>query len=124
MTTNVDNDGISYVIEEINNNSNDFELLNIDDLMNQMDDTDELTIPHIINYHENFTVKEILIICEYYGFAKDIKANKFNKEQIINYLVSFENDIKNSDIVFRRKNMWFYMDELKNDKFMKKYILW
>jgi hypothetical protein len=117
------NDGISYYIEEIENE--EVELLNIDDLMNQMEhEEDELTLPHIINYHENFTVKELLFICEYYGFAKDMKANKFNKHEIVDYLVSFENDIKNSDIVFRRKNMWFYMNELKNDKFMKKYILW
>jgi hypothetical protein len=117
------NDGISYYIEEIENN--EVELLNIDDLMNQMEhEEDEFTLPHIINYHENFTLKELLLICEYYGFAKDMKANKFNKQEIIGYLVLFETDIKNSEIVFRRKNMWFYMNELKNDKFMKKYILW
>jgi len=33
----------------------------------------------MINYNENYTVKELLIICEYYGFAKDLKANKYNK---------------------------------------------
>jgi hypothetical protein len=65
-----------------------------------------------------------LLICEYYGFAKDIKNNKFNKQQIIDFLVSFESDQNNSDIVFKRQNLWFYINELKNDKFMKKYVLW
>jgi hypothetical protein len=117
---------ISYYIEEVEKDENEVEF-NIEDLMNQIEQTDlesEMTVPHMINYNENFTVKELLLICEYYGFAKDVKANKFNKDQIIDYLVAFESDAANSDIVFRRQNMWFYINELKNDKFMKKFILW
>jgi len=118
---------ITYYIEELEKEKeNDF---NIEELMAEIENTelaanDDLTIPHMINYHENYTVKELLLICEYYGFAKDVKANKFNKEQIIEYLVSFESDISNTDIVFKRQNMWFYIGELKNDKFMKKFIIW
>jgi len=122
-----DNDiAISYYIEEVEKNENELDF-NIEDLMNEFETTDmdaEMTVPHMINYHENFTVKELLLICEYYGFAKDLKNNKFNKEQIIEYLVAFETDIANTDIVFRRQNMWFYINELKNDKFMKKFVLW
>jgi hypothetical protein len=120
------NTAISYYIEEVeqNNEEND---LDIDELLNELNEkvlSDDLSVPHMINYHENYTVKELLLICEYYGFAKDMKANKFNKEQIIDYLVGFESDLANTDIVFRRQNMWFYINELKNDKFMKKFVLW
>ncbi len=122
-----DNDiAISFLIEEVENSENKSEI-NIEELMNQIEQSDfeyEIAVPHMINYHENFTIKELLLICEYYGFAKDVKANKFNKEQIVDYLVAFETDISNADIVFRRQNMWFYINELKNDKFMKKFILW
>ena len=125
MSTDEQNIAISYYIEEIEKqHENDF---NIDELMAEIDNIDlnnELTIPQIINYNENYTVKELLMICEYYGFAKDLKNNKYNKEQIIDFLVSFESDINNSDIVFKRQNMWFYINELKNDKFMKKFVLW
>ncbi len=117
---------ISYYIEEVNKAENEMNF-NIEDLMHEIEETDfeaEMAVPHMINYHENFTVKELLLICEYYGFAKDVKANKFNKEQIIDYLVAFETDIANADIVFRRQNMWFYINELKNDRFMKKFVLW
>jgi hypothetical protein len=89
---------------------------------NELDD--DLAVPKMINYHENYTVKELLLICDYYGFAKELKTNKCNKDQIIEILVSFESDLNNSDIVFKRQNMWFYMSELKNDKFMKKFLLW
>jgi len=117
---------ISYYIEEVEQNKDD-NIFNIDELMNELDETeldDDLVVPHMINYHENYTVKELLLICEYYGFSKDMKSNKFNKDQIIYYLVAFENDISNTDIVFKRQNMWFYINELKNDKFMKKFVLW
>lgn len=120
------NTAISYYIEEVQDNNTECDF-NINQLLNELDEkefNDDLAIPHMINYHENFTVKELLLICEYYGFAKDMKANKFNKEQIINFLVAFETDATNTDIVFRRQNMWFYINELKNDKFMKKYVLW
>lgn len=118
---------ITYYIEELEKDGNDD--FNIDEFMAEIDNVElesnyELTVPQMINYHENYTVKELLLICEYYGFAKDLKTNKFNKEQIIEYLVSFESDISNTDIVFKRQNMWFYIGELKNDKFMKKFIIW
>lgn len=118
---------ITFYVEELEKEEhNDF---NIEELMAEIENTelelnDDLAFPQMINYHENYTVKELLLICEYYGFAKDLKQNKFNKEQIIEYLVAFECDTTNSDIVFKRQNMWFYIEELKNDKFMKKFVLW
>ena len=125
MSTDEQDIAISFYVQEIENEyDNDF---NIDKLMaeiNNADLNDELIIPQMINYNENYTVKELLIICEYYGFAKDLKNNKYNKEQIIDFLVTFESDQNNSDIVFKRQNMWFYINELKNDKFMKKFVLW
>jgi hypothetical protein len=125
MSTDEQNIAISYYLEEIEKqDENDF---NIDELMAEIDNidlNDELPIPQIINYNENYTVKELLMICEYYGFSKDLKNNKYNKEQIIDFLVTFESDTNNSDIVFKRQNMWFYINELKNDKFMKKFVIW
>jgi hypothetical protein len=125
MSNNKNDMAISYYIEECDKTDNDLDF-NIEEFMNQIEksDVDEMAVPHIINYRVNYTVKELMIICEYYGFAKYIKANKFNKEQIIDYLVSFEGDVANADIVFRRQNMWFYMNELNNDKFMKKFVVW
>jgi hypothetical protein len=115
---------ISYYLEEIENQEK--EEINIQEFMAQMENEldDDLAVPKMINYHENYTVKELLLICDYYGFAKELKTNKCNKDQIIEILVSFESDLNNSDIVFKRQNMWFYISELKNDKFMKKFLLW
>jgi hypothetical protein len=122
---NEQNVAISYYIEEIENQEK--EEINIEEFMSEMENNefnDDLTVPKMINYHENFTVKELLLICDYYGFSKELKTNKCNKDQIIGILISFESDLNNSDIVFKRQNMWFFINELKNDKFMKKFLLW
>ena len=92
--------------------------------VNSMSLNSDISFPYMINYSENSTVKELLIICDYYGFAKELKANKCNKGQIIQILVDFEMNPLNSNVVYKRRTVWFYANELKNDKFMKKFVLW
>ena len=109
-------DNLSDLLNEINNH----------DFVNQMNNFSDEEIFQIMcyEYKINYTVKELLIICDYYGIAKEMKSNKYNKEEIINVLVQFENNPINNDIFLRRQSMWYYIDKLKNDKFMKKYVLW
>ena len=97
-------------------NDNEFSEINYNKI-------DELYVTYCY-YDINYTIQQLLIICEYYNITKPKKLKKTNKLNIIHNLIDFENDVKNSDIVIQRKTMWFYMNELKNDKFMKKYILW
>jgi hypothetical protein len=85
---------------------------------------DDSNMSRVIDYQLNYTVKQLLQICDYYGIAKDLRLSKCNKEFIANVLVEFESCFKNVDIVERRQLLWTYMDELKQDKFMKKYIFW
>jgi hypothetical protein len=111
------NVSLSVLLDEINN---DFNFVNkINDLSNE-----EIFEAMYYEYKINYTVKELLLICDYYGIAKEIKNNKYNKEEIINVLIQFENDPMNYKIFMRRQSMWYYIDKLKNDKFMKKYVLW
>jgi hypothetical protein len=101
-------DIINEIIDEVNSTQVDSDLL----------------FPHMINYGDNFTIKELMLICDYYGFARELKANKCNKGQIIQILVDFETTPLNSQVVYKRRALWFYANELKNDKFMKKFVLW
>jgi hypothetical protein len=112
--------------EEIisNNFDAEFDINNVLQEIENEELNEDLKLPQLINYHENFTIKELMLICEYYGFAKELKTKKYNKEEIIHFLVEYELNPLNSEIVYRRQNMWFYVNELKNDKFMKKYVLW
>ena len=107
--TNVDFEEIMNTFE--NDVCNDYERENI--IASQM-----------LHYQMTFTVKQLVVICDYYGISKEIKMNKATKIEIINTLVYFENNSINEDIVLKRQNLWFYLNELKNDKIMKKYVLW
>jgi hypothetical protein len=124
-------------IEDINDknldkkNDEENDEINLDELLKEImkeietaEDNDNLLFNKMIEYNEHYTVKELLLICDYYGFAKELKLNKYNKMQIIDFLVNFEAEPANSHIALKRQTMWFYINELKTDKFMKKYILW
>lgn len=130
MSFDEGNVAISFYIQEIENDTeNNF---NIDEIMMKINNTEinntEINnnsyIQQALNYNKKYKLKELLLICQYYGFANHLKNNKYNKEQIIQFLISFEHDSNNSDIVYKRQNMWFYINELKNDKFMNKFVLW
>jgi len=120
------NNNISFLLdEEINVEENDSNF-DMNSFLNEIENDEfqqDLMVPNIIHYNENFTIKKLLVICDYYGIAKEMKANKCKKDIVVQILVDFETNYQNSDIVSKRKNLWFYMNELKNDKFMKKYIL-
>ena len=57
---------ISFNIQEVeNNNQTNF---NIDELMLEIENTEvnyNLSISQMIHYRENYTIKELLLICEY-----------------------------------------------------------
>jgi len=126
MTDNQDN--IFFTLDENNeNNEKDYEVdINevLYDLQNEkIEMNEDLIMSHMIHYNENFTIKELLLVCDYYGITKK-KIKTKNKDEIIHFLVEFECNPYNNNIVLQRKNLWFYINELKNDKFMKKYVLW
>ena len=75
----------------------------------------------ISNYDLNYNMKQLVTICNYYNIVCNKKAWK--KMDYIKAIIEFEHNLENYDTVVRRKQMWFYMEELKNDKFMKQFIL-
>lgn len=86
---------------------------NVDDIFTQMK-----------LYELNYNIKQLLIICEYYNLLKDIRANKSKKQDIIEQIIFFENNPENVEIVNKRKELWYYIDELKNDRIMKRFVIW
>ena len=73
-----------------------------------------------LNYRLNYTTKYLGHIIDYYGISK----TKLNKDGIIRKIVEFELDLNNIAIVERRKYLFENMEELKNDSFFKKFIIW
>jgi hypothetical protein len=118
-----DNNIIFSIEEEESNTKFDMDALMGEIEIDEMFDDFNLN-PISFHYRENFTIKELFLICDYYGIGKDLKTKKCKKEIIVKVLVDFESNNENNDIVAKRKTLWYYINELKNDKFMKKYILW
>ena len=127
-------DNIIFSLDEVSLDKNDDSEFDMNELLQQFENTadadadyvinTDLMIPYMMHYSDNFTIKELFLICDYYGISKELKTNKCTKDLIVQFLVEFETNPDNNDIVFKRQNMWFYMNELKNDKFMKKYVVW
>ena len=53
-------------------------------------------------------------------FQKEKKKRGINTDDII----VFEQDVFNEEIVEQRKLLWYYLQELMNDNYLKKYILY
>jgi hypothetical protein len=78
----------------------------------------------ISNYDMNYTSKQLALICECYGLNKDVKLNKLKKHDLIEKIMIFENSANNIVEVYKRKQLWSYLEELKADKFFKKFVIW
>jgi hypothetical protein len=122
-------------LNELNNidnlNNIDDNNITLTDILKEINDDEEIYLQNtenlyheVVNYNINYTVKQLLQICEYYNISKAVKMTKCNKEEIINTIVLFESNQDNYNIVCRRKQLCFYINELKDDKLMKQFVLW
>ena len=65
------------------------------------------------------TKKELERICDYYEISK----RKKRKADLIQDIIIFEQDQTNNEIVERRTEMWYCIEQIKNDKYLKKYLI-
>lgn len=100
--------------------------VDIDELMaefNNMDSHENCEMDQYIarelDYRENYTVRMLGCIADYYEISK----RKLRKDELIQEVVIFEQDPCNRETVLRRKKFWFYLEELKKDPYLSKYIL-
>ena len=103
-----------------------------------------------LSYDTNYKISDLSKIAEYYSIsltklhdmenpntntnanananakanAKNKKKNvKKKKDELIKDIVQFEEDKLNTNVVNRRKELWFYIDELKSNKYLQKHII-
>ena len=72
-----------------------------------------------LDYNENYTKKELEKIADYYEISK----RKKKKADLIEEIVLFEKDLTNEEVVTRRKTMWFYIQEIMNDNYLSKFLI-
>tara|TARA_B110001454_G_scaffold218236_1_gene245689 strand:+ start:4619 stop:5008 length:390 start_codon:yes stop_codon:yes gene_type:complete len=72
-----------------------------------------------VNYNENYKKKELERIADYYEISK----RKKRKQKLIEDIVIFEKDEVNKKITERRKLLWYYMEEINNDNYLRKFLI-
>lgn len=106
--------------DELYDVTNDF---NMDKLVDVIDnelemDYDTRYAVYFQHYNDTYKKEDLKRISEYY----EVCESRLNKDNMIDNIIFFEFNKDNKDIVLRRKQNWFYMHELKSDKYLKKFI--
>ena len=108
----------------------DLNFMNMNDLNHDLKDLSYFIKKDLYNgnneyyYNEEYKIKDLLKICQYYGIASSVKASKCKKQDIVSTIVYFEGQPENYDIVEKRHKMWAFITELLEDSKMKSYLIW
>jgi hypothetical protein len=107
---------MNHIVDmELNNNSAQYEL-HADQL--DLHDADIDAYARELDFSINNNVSELRRIMDYY----EIPKRRMKKNEMIEELILFEQDISNIDVVSHRRYLWDSINELKADPFMSKYI--
>ena len=120
------NENVNYVVDEMTDNPSDLDLYTFltdfekMDVPSHTEPSGDYFLAQMSEYDLNYTLKQLGMIYEYYNIGK---TTKLKKADIIQAIVVFEHDAENCEIVMRRQQLWHYLEELKADKFMKRFVL-
>ena len=120
------NENVNYVVDEMMDGTTDLDLYTFLTDFEKMDvgvgaePSGDYFLAQMSEYDLNYTLKQLGMIYEYYNIGK---TTKLKKADIIQAIVVFEHDAENCEIVMRRQQLWHYLEELKSDKFMKRFVL-
>ena len=96
--------------------------LEINEVSFKIEDRDELLENkknHEIENYELLLVPDLKKICKYYDI---LNRKKQKKNFLIKQIIDFENNKINKEIVNKRKLLWMFYNELKQDKFFKHHL--
>ena len=122
-STSTDNENLSYSLYEPNTENRNITYKDLLREVNLLEMTSDFHMDTIIaeevNYSTNFNRKELDRIADYYEISK----RKKKKDELIQEIVIFEHDPENLELVYRRKKLWSYMQEIKDDKYLRKFLI-
>ena len=133
-------DNINYILKESSQEDNEFDISVYANEMdanemdaNEMDqnkmDENELeynySVEELFTLYISYNVRSLTQILEYYNINKYNINNKKKlvKDEIVQLLVLFEADIDNKILVKKRRRLWNNINELQNEPFFKKFIM-
>jgi hypothetical protein len=105
---------------------------NLDDIMNCIEEKEKKYDPgkyenenftaiyYLLEEEYNqFTKKELERICDYYKISK----RKKKKSDLIQDIIIFEQDELNTEIANKRNELWYCIEQIKNDNYLKKFLI-
>lgn len=103
---------------------------NVEDIMKCIEETEKeikpdegenfSTIYFLMEEEYNqFTKKELERICDYYNINK----RKKRKADLIQDIIIFEQDAHNNELVDKRIELWYCIEQIKNDNYLKKFLI-
>ena len=116
-TTNVDKTYISNILNDENFFSDSNAPSDNDEFIDN--GYDDNILAQQIDYLENYNLKMLHHIANYYSIPK----TRMKKSDLIEMITHFENNPENSHIVYNRKRLWHYINELKGDDYFSKFIM-
>ena len=112
------NENITFTLSETIESNR--ENVSYEELLEEVNNMDDFVAIEV-NYECNFTKKELVRIAEYYELEK---CKRIKKKELIRNIVLFEKNPENTFIVFQRKKLWDYIREIKDDNYLRKFLLW
>ena len=118
-------DNINYILKESSQEDNEFD---ISVYANEMDANEleyNYSVEELFTLYISYSVRSLTQILEYYNINKYNINNKKKlvKDEIVQLLVLFEADIDNKILVKKRRRLWDNINELQNELFFKKFIM-
>ena len=89
-----------------------------DDDLSELINSDEC-LAMTVNYDSNYTLKDLQKIAEYY----EISIRKLNKAELIEKILTYEDNSDNEVKTKTRKKLWNYMKQIKQDKYLKQFLI-
>ena len=122
----MDKENIFFSLNESNADKGETPDITIEDLMHDIENI-ELNNEFIlddfyareINYDTNFIKKDLEKIAAYYNIQKGRKK----KGELIEEIILFEKNPDNIFLVLQREKLWSYINELKEDPYLRQFII-
>ena len=119
----MEEENLSITLKEVVSDEKDTTYTELVDIVNLMENNVEPNMEDFVamevHFQTNFTKPQIEKIAEYYKIPK----RKKRKDELVQDIVIFEMNPNNIEIVFRRKKLWSYMKEIKEDRYLSKFLI-
>jgi hypothetical protein len=122
----IKSENINFSLQEDCKEDSDENLVTYEDLVKEVDLMEMSSligmddyIASEVDYQTNYLKKDLERIADYYEISK----RKKRKDQLVEDIVIFEKNPANIEVVFRRKKLWSYVQEIKDDKYLSKFLI-